>query len=131
MPEELSRLGSRVRRLREDGGYTQKALAEKANVSTKRLGELERGVPNARIMTAVKVADALGVPAYTLLAPDHAVPPNADPMLVRRYEMAREAVTNLGQSMGIMSDGPSERTVTESSRYERPKRTRVRTKKSS
>lgn len=55
-------MGALVSRLRTEHGLTQSDLAERADVSTKRLGELERGVPNVRIMTAVKVAEALGVP---------------------------------------------------------------------
>jgi transcriptional regulator with XRE-family HTH domain len=122
-------MGALVSRLRIDHGLTQSQLAEKADVSTKRLGELERGVPNVRIMTAVKVAEALGVPPYSLFAPEGFVPPNADPALIRHFELAREAFAQLGQSMGLMSPEPgAPSTLTE--RYQRPKRSRSKSKKS-
>lgn len=127
VPPLLAKLGALVCRLRTDHGWTQSELAEKADVSTKRLGELERGVPNVRIMTAVKVAEALGVPPYSLFAPENFVPPNADPALIRNFEVAREAFAQLGQSMGII---PREPGAAPSSLLEvRPRRRRSKSKK--
>jgi len=122
----LAQLGLRVRRLREQKELTQRGLADKADVSTKRLGELERGVPNASIMTAVKVAEALGVPMYSLFAPDQLVPPSADPAVVRNFELAREAFNKFEQSMGMVPRTPAESGA--EPRYERPKRVRPQKK---
>jgi transcriptional regulator with XRE-family HTH domain len=129
VPPLLAKLGALVCRLRNDHGWTQSQLAEKAEVSTKRLGELERGVPNARIMTAVKVAEALGIPPYSLFAPENLIPPGADPALVRHFELAREAFEQLGLSMGMSPPSPGASSTTFAERYPRPRRTRSKSKK--
>jgi transcriptional regulator with XRE-family HTH domain len=125
----LAKLGALVCRLRIDHGWTQSQLAEKADVSTKRLGELERGVPNVRIMTAVKVAEALGVPPYSLFSPENLVPPSADPALIRNFEIAREAFAQLGQSMGLVPTEPGA-PATPLFADSRPRRRRSKSKKS-
>ena len=129
VPPLLSKMGALVSRLRNDHGLTQSQLAEKADVSTKRLGELERGVPNVRIMTAVKVAEALGVPPYSLFAPEGLVPPSADPALVRNFASALDGFRQLGQSLGIMAPEAGA-SLTLGDRRVRPKRTRAKSKKS-
>jgi transcriptional regulator with XRE-family HTH domain len=124
----LAQLGSRVHTIRKKKKISQKALAEQADMSTKRLGEIERGVSNARIMTAVKLADGLGVPTYALFVPDDLVPPSADPVLVRNFEVAREAFSRVGQSIGIVPKMPGE--PAPEPRYDRPSRLRSRRQKS-
>jgi len=61
-------LGQRLRRFRDDRGWTQAALAEQAGVSKPYLSELEGGAgrrPSAQIL--LKLADALGVTVADLL----------------------------------------------------------------
>jgi transcriptional regulator with XRE-family HTH domain len=61
-------LGQRLRRFREDRGWTQAALAEHAGVSKPYLSELEGGAgrrPSGQIL--LKLADALGVTVADLL----------------------------------------------------------------
>ena len=60
-------IGLRIRRLREARGQTQHALAVKAGVSLKHLGELERGRGNPSLRSFQGLAGALGLSLYELL----------------------------------------------------------------
>src|SRR5512133_103563 len=71
-------LGQRLRRYREDRGWTQAVLAEQAGVSKPYLSELEGGAgrrPSGQIL--LKLADALGVTVADLLG--RQVLPTKDP----------------------------------------------------
>ncbi len=54
-------LGRRVRDIRKARGWTQEKLGSKADVSSKFLGEIERGQQNPSFDTLVKIADALEI----------------------------------------------------------------------
>ena len=57
----LKRMGSRIRQLRKEAGYTLESLAEKVGLASgKYLGEIERG-KNTSIETLERIAVALGV----------------------------------------------------------------------
>jgi transcriptional regulator with XRE-family HTH domain len=71
-------LGQRLRRFRDERGWTQAALAEHAGVSKPYLSELESGAgrrPSGQIL--LKLADALGVTVADLLG--RQVLPTQDP----------------------------------------------------
>lgn len=53
-------VGLQIRSLRKTKGLTQEELAEKADLSYKYIGELERGQVNVSIDSLQKIADALG-----------------------------------------------------------------------
>jgi transcriptional regulator with XRE-family HTH domain len=55
-------LGARVRALREDLGYTQRALGRRARLSGKFIGEVERGEKSITIDSLYRVAQALKTP---------------------------------------------------------------------
>jgi transcriptional regulator with XRE-family HTH domain len=55
-------LGGRVRALREDLGYTQRALGRRARLSGKFIGEVERGEKSITIDSLYRVAQALKTP---------------------------------------------------------------------
>jgi transcriptional regulator with XRE-family HTH domain len=55
-------LGARVRTLREDRGYTQRALGRRAKLSGKFIGEVERGEKSITIDSLYRVAQALKTP---------------------------------------------------------------------
>jgi len=57
--EHRKLLGETIRAHREKVGLTQEALAEKAAVSAKYLGEVERGVVNVSVDVLVRVAKIL------------------------------------------------------------------------
>ena len=63
-PEKFGQL-IRMRRVIFD--YTQENLAEKAGVSRMAIKRLEAGNPNVRLDTALKAAQAVGVPLPTIL----------------------------------------------------------------
>jgi transcriptional regulator with XRE-family HTH domain len=50
-----------VRRLREAQGWSQERLAEHANLNRSYIGEIERGVVIASLLTVEKLAGALQV----------------------------------------------------------------------
>ena len=55
-------LGTRVRTLREELGYTQRALGRRARLSGKFIGEVERGEKSITIDSLYRVAQALRTP---------------------------------------------------------------------
>lgn len=57
----IRQIGSKIRALRNAQDLTQEQLAEKANLSYKYLGEIERGEINPGINNLFKIAQALGV----------------------------------------------------------------------
>ena len=64
-------LGLRIRSLRESRKLSQYALAEKAGMSLKHLGKIERGTVNASVQCLTDLAGALGLPLRDLLETGH------------------------------------------------------------
>ncbi len=62
--------GVGVRRLREAQGWSQERLAEYANLNRSYIGEIERGVVIASLLTVEKLAAALQVTPSELLRQD-------------------------------------------------------------
>lgn len=60
MADLRKNVGLQIRSLRKAKGLTQEELAEKADLSYKYIGELERGQVNVSIDSLQKIADALG-----------------------------------------------------------------------
>lgn len=60
-------LGLRIRTARNEAGLTQEELAEKADISTAYLGEVERGKKVMGIDKFIKIVKALGVSADSIL----------------------------------------------------------------
>lgn len=68
MPEEFTRaVGHRIRRLREERGWSQEQLAKRAAIDRSQICRYENGryLPNA--ITLVRLADELGVTTDELL----------------------------------------------------------------
>jgi transcriptional regulator with XRE-family HTH domain len=61
MTELASRIGDRIRSLRNDRGLTQEELAETASISVSYLSMMERGWRLGRLETLLDVAIALSV----------------------------------------------------------------------
>lgn len=59
-------LGKRIRTLRKSKALTQEELGEKAGLSYKFVGEIERGEVNPSLDSLVRIAKALGVKAGDL-----------------------------------------------------------------
>ena len=64
----LRALGLNLRRLREEKGYTQERLGERAELDSTYISGIERGVRNPSVISLVRVAKALGVTVAELLA---------------------------------------------------------------
>lgn len=62
-------LADNVRRLRGERGWTQEGLAFECELHRTFVAHVEREVRNISIDNIVKLAYALGVPAYQLLTP--------------------------------------------------------------
>ena len=60
--------GATIRRLREDRGWTQEELAHEAEMSATYLGFLERGENVPTLPVIFRLAGALDVQPYALLA---------------------------------------------------------------
>lgn len=61
-----TRFGSTVRKLREEQGYSQEELAERAGLHRNYVGGVERGERNVALENIVKLAKALAVPPKDL-----------------------------------------------------------------
>jgi len=76
---EVIVLHTRIRKAREEQGYTREQFAEKLDVSVSYLAELERGRTGISVKMLVKICDLLGLSAdYVLFGEER----NADALLL-------------------------------------------------
>jgi transcriptional regulator with XRE-family HTH domain len=61
-----SRFGNTLRQLRDERGYSQEELAERAELHRNYVGGVERGERNVALENIVKLAKALSVPPADL-----------------------------------------------------------------
>ncbi len=65
---QLLALGRTIRKARRDLDLTQEALADRAGLSAKHVGEIERANKDPRVTTIFKLADALKLRVGELFA---------------------------------------------------------------
>jgi len=70
-PSVKSRFGSRLRKLRDERGYSQEKLAERAGLHRNYVGGVERGERNVALENIVKLAKALSVKPSDLFTDFH------------------------------------------------------------
>lgn len=63
-----SRFGARLRQLRDERGYSQEELAERAGLHRNYVGGVERGERNLALENIIKLAKALAVKPADLFA---------------------------------------------------------------
>lgn len=71
MANFTEKLGSRIREVRKAKRFSQEKLAEKANISTKYLGEVERGESSISAVLLNDISVALNVSISELMQHDH------------------------------------------------------------
>lgn len=72
---------SRIRKAREDAGYTREKFAELLDVSVSYMAEVERGRTNVSVKTLIKICRILGLSAdYVLFGS----PRNSDTQLLEK-----------------------------------------------
>jgi transcriptional regulator with XRE-family HTH domain len=64
--DSLATFAANVRRIRQERGMTQEALAQLADLHMTDIGRIERGERDPGIRTTVKLARGLGVPPSKL-----------------------------------------------------------------
>lgn len=60
-------LGKKLRQIRQEKGYTQQTLAEKAGIGNVYLGEIERGLKMPSLNCFIRIIEALDVSADSVL----------------------------------------------------------------
>jgi transcriptional regulator with XRE-family HTH domain len=60
--------GANLRKARETAGLSQEALGHRADFHPTEVNRIERGRRNPGLLTIIKLAKALGIPAADLLA---------------------------------------------------------------
>lgn len=71
-PERREAIGARIKRLRQERGWTQRELAERSGIDPATMNQIETGVRAPDVVTIDSLADSLGVPPSALL--DSAAP---------------------------------------------------------
>lgn len=102
-----ARLGARLRRLRRERNLTQEGLAERAGVSYKFLGEIERGTGNPSLDTLERVSRALNVEVTDLFGPPQQA--SQYPDAPRELTLVREALMSLESWLTQGAPPPSAR----------------------
>ena len=91
MTDLRGRVGTRLRQLRQARRLTQEQLAERAGLSYKFVGEVERGRGNPTLTTLAALSDALGVRLVDLLA----LEPDRPKLTPRQVSQVRDALVSL------------------------------------
>jgi transcriptional regulator with XRE-family HTH domain len=106
--ETLGHLGGRVRLLREQRGFSQEKLAERAGLTSKFLGEVERVETNPSTTSIARLAAALSVNVGDLFeAGDHLLPVPATQLdrVKETYDSLGLAIEGLIAPAASVTDG--------------------------
>ncbi|SFT06136.1 helix-turn-helix domain-containing protein [Paenibacillus sp. BC26] len=82
-------VGAKIRELRNQKGWTQEQLAEKAGFYYTYIGSVERGEKNISLLNLQKIADALQVEVNELFAyaQEISVPSSKEKTIIELFEM--------------------------------------------
>jgi transcriptional regulator with XRE-family HTH domain len=97
LKERVASVGQRIRELRMARGMTQEQLGERAGLSYKAVGEIERGLGNPTIGTLDTIAAALQIDLSALFdtAPGRLGGIQLYPLTKADVDLAREALDSL------------------------------------
>lgn len=117
MTELRARVGARLREWRKRRGLTQEQLAERAGLSYKFIGEVERGAGNPTLETLGRLAEALHLDLAELV---RAAEPRREPsptymLTASEIQLVREALESVDQLIERLEQAPL---------YPKPKRRR-------
>jgi transcriptional regulator with XRE-family HTH domain len=62
----LKKVGSTLRRIRKEKGYTMENLANEAEIEYRQLGRIERGEINTSIISLLRICETLDIEMKTL-----------------------------------------------------------------
>jgi len=99
------RVGARVRQFRHARRLTQEQLAERAGLSYKFIGEVERGIGNPTLTTLAALSDALGVGLVDLLA----IETDRPRLSPRQASQVREALASIETLVEWAAPPPTEK----------------------
>lgn len=100
MSDVRVRLGTRIRQIRLEQGKTQEQLGERAGLSYKQIGEIERGKRNPGLETLEKLAVGLEVPLADLFVPRGE---GAYPEISTRNAVVRELKSKLEGALELLN----------------------------
>lgn len=88
-------VGSRIRELREQKGWTLEDLADASGIAVGYLGHIERGTTSPSLKTALRLAEALEVSTGRFFPPDDQAPATSRSV---RSRLVKEITSLLEQS---------------------------------
>lgn len=103
MEETRKNLGERVRTIRKAKSLTQEELGEKAELSYKFIGEIERALVNPSLSTLTSIAKALDIDISQLftedwqLSPEYQLPP-------KDIQLIKDVLPSINQILKTFSD---------------------------
>ena len=109
MSDVQARLGARVRDLRQQRRWTQEALGERAGLSYKFIGEIERGIGNPTIDSIDQIARAFGIDIALLLHRETPEPVYT-PLSADDFAVMREARDSLDSALKRLGGSGMRRT---------------------
>jgi len=101
-------LSTNVRLYREDLGYTQEELAEKAGISPPFLGAIERGEKWPSPETLAGIAAGLKVNPYDLLKPEHKISADINKLTKKMISDIQKTVNQTVRSINVSLQENSE-----------------------
>lgn len=105
MTDLRGRVGARLKQLRQARRLTQEQLAERAGLSYKFIGEVERGRGNPTLTTLSALSDALGVGLVELLGLEADRPR----LSARQALQVREALASIETLVESVAPPPEQR----------------------
>ena len=96
-------IGRRIQKARELAGYTQEKLADKVDVSTQYISDLERGNVGTSVPTLIKICKILCISSdYILLGKNTAEAPDISNITKRLINLSQDEIQIVENSINLM-----------------------------